>query len=71
MNLRPSTRVPSDEYIERVKDVVYAGEFYYLERYRKFDAVPACWKNLYEKKCRDVAALIGSFYYESKVDCSK
>ena len=71
MNLRPSTRVPFDEYIERVKDVVDAGDFFYLKRYGKFDAMPACWKNLKENQRREVSALIGSFYDESKADCSK
>ena len=33
--------------------------------------MPACWKHLDEQKSRDVSALIGSFYDESKADCSK
>ena len=33
--------------------------------------MPACWKHLEEQKPRDVAALIGSFYDESKADWSK
>ena len=71
MNLRPSTRVPFDEYIERVKDVVDAGYFFYLKHYGKFDSMPACWKHLDEQQRRDVAALIGSFYDEPKAYCSK
>ena len=30
VNMLPSTRVPFDEYIERVKDVVDAEYFFYL-----------------------------------------
>ena len=71
MNLRPSTRVPFDEYIEKVNDVVDAVDFFYLKRYGKFYAMPACWKHLDEQKSRDVAAPIGSFYDESKADFSK
>ena len=33
--------------------------------------MPACLKHLYEQQCRDVAALIGLFYEESKANCSK
>ena len=58
VNLGTSTRVPFDEYIERVKDVVDDGEFFYLKRYVKFDAMPACWKNLDEQQRQNVAALI-------------
>ena len=71
MNLRPSTRVPFDEYIERVKDVVDAVEFFYLEPYGKFDAMPACWKHSDKHQRRDVAAHIGSFYDKSKTDFLK
>ena len=72
MNLRrPSTRVPFDEYIERVKNVVDDGDFFYLKRYWKFDAMSACWKYLDEQQRRDVAALIGPFYDDSKADCPK
>ena len=71
MNLSSSTRITFDEYIERVKDAVDAGYFLYLKCYGKFDAMPACWDHLYEQQRRDVAALIGSFYDESKADCSK
>ena len=59
VNLLPSTWVPFDEYIEKVKDVVDAGDFLYLKRYRKFDAMPACWKHLDKQQRHDVAALIG------------
>ena len=65
MNLLPSSRVPLDEYIERVNDVVYPGGLFYLKRYGNFDAMPVCWKNLDAQKHRYVAALIGSFYYDS------
>ena len=71
MNLRQSKRIHFDEYIERVKDVVDAGDFFYLKRYGKFDAIPAWWKHLDEQQRRNVAELIGSFYDESKADCSK
>ena len=71
MNLRPSTRVPFGEYIERVKDVVDAGDFFYLKCYVKFDAMRACWNHLDEQQRRDVASIIGSFYDKSKADCSK
>ena len=71
VNLRPSTRVTFDEYIERVKDVVDAGDFFYLKRYGKFDAMPACWKHLDEQQRRDVAALIGLFYDDPKADFLK
>ena len=71
VNLRPSSKFPFDEYIERVKDVVDAGDFFYIKRYGKFDAMPACWKHLDEQQIRNVAALVGLFYDESKADCSK
>ena len=48
-----------------------AGDFFNLESYGNFDAMPACWKHLYEQQRRDIAALIGLFYDESKADCSK
>ena len=48
-----------------------AGDFFYLKGYGKFDAMPACWKNLDEQQRHDVAALIGLFYDESNADCSK
>ena len=54
-----------------VKDVVDVGDLFYTKRYGKYDAVPAWWKHLDEQQRRDVAALIGSFYDESKADCSK
>ena len=71
VNLRPSTRLPFYDYIEKVKDVMDAWDFFYINNYRKLDAVPACWKHLDEQQSRDVDALIGSFYDESKADCSK
>ena len=48
-----------------------AGDFLYLKCYGKFDAMPVCWNHLDEQQRCDVAALIGSFYDESKADCSK
>ena len=48
-----------------------SGDFFYLKRYGKFDAMPAFWEHLDEQHRRDVAALIGSFYDESKADFSK
>ena len=71
VNLRSSTRVLFDEYIERVKDVVDAGDFFYLKRYENFDAMPACWNYLDDQQRRDVAATIGSFYDDSKADFPK
>ena len=71
VNLRPYTRVPFDEYIERVKDVMDAVEFFYIKRYGKFDAMTECWKYLYEQQRRDFATLIGLFYDDPKADFSK
>ena len=72
VNLRPYLQdIPFDEYIEKVKDAVDAGDFLYLKCYGNFDAMPACWEHLDEQQRRNVAAFIGSFYYESKADCSK
>ena len=68
LNLRPSTQVDSDEYIEMVKDVVYAGYFLYLKCYVNFDNMLAYWKYLDKQQRRNVAALIGSFYDEWKAD---
>ena len=48
-----------------------AGDFLYLKCYGKFDAMPTCWKHLDEQQRRDVAALIGLFYDESKAGCLK
>ena len=59
VNLRPYTQFRFDDYIEKVKDVVDAGDFFYLKRYGKYDAMPAWWKHLDEHQRRDVAALIG------------
>ena len=71
VNLRPSKWVPFDEYIERVNDVVDDGEFFYLKRYGKFDAIPACRKYSDEQQHRYVATLIGFFYDDSKADFPK
>jgi hypothetical protein len=71
VNLRPSTRVPFTKYIVKVKDVADAADFFYHPRHGMFDAMPACWKNLAEAKRREVAALIGSFYDESRADPEK
>lgn len=71
VNCRPSTRVPFEQYIARVSEVVDAGDFFYKKRTGIFDAMPACWKKLDETQRREVAALIGSFYEESRVDRSK
>ena len=71
MNLRPYTRVTFDDYIERVKDVVDAGDFFYLKCYWNFDAMTAWWKHLDKQQRRDVSAFIGSFYDESKADLPK
>ena len=54
-----------------MKDVVDDGDFFYLKRYGNFYAMPACWKHLDKKQRQDVAALIGSFYDESKADFPK
>ena len=71
VNLRPSTRVPFDECIERVKDVVDAGYFFYLKHHGKFDAMPACWKHLDQQQLRNIAALLDLFYDKSKSDFLK
>ena len=71
MSLRLSTRVPFDEYIEKVNYVVDSGDFFYLKLYGNFDAIPAYWKHLDKHQRRDVATLIGLFYEESKADCLK
>ena len=71
VNLRPSTQVPFDEYIEKVKDVMDAGDFFYLKCYGNFDAMPAWWNHLDKHQLRDVATLIVLFYDESKADFSK
>ena len=39
--------------------------------YGKFDAMPTCWKHVDEQQRCDVATIIGSFYDESKANCSK
>ena len=71
VNLRPSTRVPFTEYVTRVKEVVDAGDYFYYKRQGMFDAMPACWKQLCEAQRREVAALIGSFYDESRANPDK
>ena len=40
-NLCPSTRVTLKECIERVKDVVDAGDYFYYKHYGKFYEIPA------------------------------
>lgn len=55
----------------KVKDVADAADFFYHPRHGMFDAMPACWKNLAEAQRREVAALIGSFYDESRADPEK
>ena len=42
VNLCPSTRVPFKEYIEIVKDVVDAGDYFYYKCDGEFDTMPAC-----------------------------
>lgn len=70
-NLQPSTRVPFSEYIETVREVVDAADYFFLKRDGIFDAMPACWKHLLEPQRREVAALIKAFYDESLADPSK
>lgn len=55
----------------KVKDVADAADFFYHPRHGMFNAMPACWKNLAEAQRREVAALIGSFYDESRADPEK
>jgi len=71
VNLRPSTRVSFEVFIERVKAVVDGGDYFYLKRSGKFDSMPACWKNLKETERREVSTLIGSFYHDSHGDRNK
>ena len=54
-----------------MKDVVDAGELFYLKRYGQFDAMPACWKHLDWQQRRNFSGLIGSFYDDPKADFSK
>ena len=54
-----------------MKDDVCAGEYFYYKCDSKFDARPACWKNLEEDQCRAVATTIDSFYDESHADRTK
>ncbi len=44
--------VPFDKYIERVKDVVDAGDYFYYKRQGVFDLMPTFWKNLEEPRRR-------------------
>ena len=71
VNLRPSTRVSFEEFIEKVKAVVDAGDYFYLKRSGKFDSMPACWKNLEETQRREISTLIASFYSDSRGDSNK
>ena len=48
-----------------------AGNFLYIKRYGKFDAMIVCWNHLDEHQRRDVASLIGWFYDESKANLLK
>ena len=67
-NLRPSTRIPFDIYIERVKEVIEAADYFYIKRNGMFDAMPACWKHLNENESCELVVLIDSFYEESRAD---
>ena len=71
LNLRPSTRVIFEEYIDSVKEVVHAGYYFYLKRRGKFDSMSACWNNLEQPQHREVAILLGLFYDESFGDRKK
>ena len=71
VNPCPSTRVPFNEYIERVKDVVDARDYLYYNRDGKFEAMPEFWNNLYEDQRRSVSTLIDSFYDEYRTDRTK
>ena len=53
------------------KEVVYDGYYLYTKRIGNFDSMPACWKNLEDTQRREVATLLGSFYYESCGDRNK
>ena len=71
VNPCPSTRVPFNEYIKRVKEVVDTGDYFYYNRDGKFDAMPVFWKNLEEDQRQAVATLIDSFDDESRADRTK
>ena len=71
VNLHLSNRVMFEEYIDRLKEVVDSGYYFYLKRSGKFDSIPAYWKNLEEPQRREVATLLDSFYDESCGDHNK
>ena len=48
-----------------------AGDFFYIKRYGKFYAMPACWNHLDKQQRRNVAALVGYFYDNYKADRPK
>ena len=54
-----------------MKEVVDAGDYFYLKRSGKFDSMPACWKNLEEPQHREVATILGSFDEKSCGDRNK
>ena len=71
VNIRPSKNVLFEEFIDRVKEVVDSGYYFYLKRIGKFDSMPECWNNLEEPQRREVATLLGLFNDESHGDRNK
>ena len=45
-----------------MKEVVDAGDYFYLKRSGNFDLMSACWMNLEERQRREVATTRGLFY---------
>ena len=54
-----------------MKEALDDVDYFYLNRSGNFDSIPACWKNLEDPQCREVATLLGSFYDESCGDHNK
>ena len=54
-----------------MKEVLYSGDYFYLNRSSKFESMPACWNNLEEPQIREVETLLDSFYDESRGDRNK
>ena len=54
-----------------MKEVLDAGDNFYLKRIGKFDSITACWDNLEEPQRYEVATLLGLFYDESRGDRNK
>ena len=54
-----------------MKEVVDAGDYFYLKRSGDFDLMSAYWKNLEEPQHREVTTLLDSFYDKSRGDRNK